>query len=151
MQPTAYTVPVRARPLLECRKPACFEEKAVLAPRLRCVLFANCSAKADLLHASEHMGGNIGTARVVAEVFRKLFFAAVRSSDARPNRYLRNREPPGQMTQLLWVNESCASNFRFPPDVGPDAVCKGRLRLLSQAGGQKSQGQSSQEVGDRFS
>jgi len=55
------------------------------------VLFANCSTNAELLHASEHMGSNIGTARVVAEIFPKLFFAAVRSRDTRLNRYLRNR------------------------------------------------------------
>lgn len=54
------------------------------------MLFASCSAKADVLHTSEHMGSNIGTARVVAEVFRELFFAAVRSRDARLDRYLRN-------------------------------------------------------------
>lgn len=54
------------------------------------MLFANCSAKAELFHASEHMASNIGT-WVVAEGFPKLFFAAVRSCDARLNRYLRNR------------------------------------------------------------
>ena len=54
------------------------------------MLFANCSPKADFLYASEHMGSNIGTARVVAEVFRQLFFAAVRSRDAHLDRYLRN-------------------------------------------------------------
>ena len=32
------------------------------------MLVANSRDNADLSHASEHMGGNIGTARVVAQV-----------------------------------------------------------------------------------
>jgi hypothetical protein len=97
------------------------------------VLFASCSAKADVLHTSEHMGSNIGTARVVAEVFRELFFAPVRIRDARLDRYLRNWEPPGQMIKLLWVDDYCASNFRFRPGRGSRSVCGGRrLRLFAR-------------------
>jgi hypothetical protein len=65
------------------------------------VLIANCSAKADLLHATEHTGCNVGTARLVAEVFRDLFFAPVGSRETRLDRYQRNRGPPSQMITLL--------------------------------------------------
>jgi hypothetical protein len=44
-----------------------------------CVLVANDSGKAEFRHASQHMGSNIGTTGVVAEVFREQFFAPVRS------------------------------------------------------------------------
>jgi len=64
------------------------------------VLFANCGANADSPHASERMGSNIGTVRVVAEIFSELFFTAVRSHHARLNRDLRNRESPNQMFGL---------------------------------------------------
>ena len=70
-----------------------FEEK-LLGPLVWCVLFTNCGAKADILRAPEHMGSNIGTALFVAEVFRKLFFAAVRRRETRLDRYLRHRDPP---------------------------------------------------------
>lgn len=64
------------------------------------MLFAHCGANADSLHASERMGSDIGTVRVVAEIFRELFFTAIRSHHARLNRYLRNRESPNQMFGL---------------------------------------------------
>jgi hypothetical protein len=43
----------------------------LLVPGFRCVLIANDSANAELGHASEHLGSNIGTARVVTDVFSK--------------------------------------------------------------------------------
>jgi hypothetical protein len=70
------------------------------------VLFANCSAKAEFLHTSEHMRSNIGTVWMVAEIFRKLFFATVRGRDARLNRYLRNRALLNPIAKLLWAYES---------------------------------------------
>jgi hypothetical protein len=41
----------------------------LLGPRFRRVLVANDADKAELRHASEHLGSNIGTAGVVAEIF----------------------------------------------------------------------------------
>ena len=55
-----------------------------------CVLLANRGHSAEFHNDSERMGSNIGTAGVVADVFRKLFFTAFRTDDACPNRYLRN-------------------------------------------------------------
>jgi len=46
-----------------------FCREAVLGTRFRCVLVANDSGTAYLSDASEHLGGNIGTARAVAEIF----------------------------------------------------------------------------------
>ena len=72
------------------RTPALGEE--VLGLMLRIVLIANHGDEAKLHNATEHASSNVGTARVVANVFPKNFFAAVRSRHARLNRYLRNRE-----------------------------------------------------------
>jgi hypothetical protein len=72
---------------------ACFNEKAVLGLRSWDVLVANHGHEAKLHNAAEHASSNIGTARVVANVFRENFFAAVWSRDARLNRYPRNRGP----------------------------------------------------------
>ena len=69
------------------------EKKPDLGPRRWFVLLANCDAKADLFHASEHTGSNIRAPRVVAEVLRELFFAAVRSREARANRHVRHGDP----------------------------------------------------------
>jgi hypothetical protein len=41
----------------------------ILGRRFRRVLVANGCHSADLFHATEHTSGNIGTARVVAEIF----------------------------------------------------------------------------------
>jgi len=58
------------------------------------VLVARSDGKADLHRSSEHLGSNIGTAQVVAEIFSELFFAPVRSREACLNRHLRNGESP---------------------------------------------------------
>ena len=54
---------------------------------------ADQGAKAEF-RDDEHMDRNIGTARMVADVFRKLFFQAVRTHKARLDGYLRNRNLP---------------------------------------------------------
>jgi hypothetical protein len=54
---------------------------------LWCVLFANHVHEAKLHNATKHTSGDIGTAGIVANVFRENFFAAFWSSDARFNRY----------------------------------------------------------------
>ncbi len=53
---------------------------------------ANGEDKAEFRHTSEYMNGNIGTARVVTEIFSEQLFAPARSREARLNRYLRNSE-----------------------------------------------------------
>jgi len=57
------------------------------------VLVANHGHETKLHNAAQHASSNVGTARVVANVFRENFFAAVWSRHTRLNRYLRNREP----------------------------------------------------------
>jgi hypothetical protein len=64
------------------------------------VLVAHGSDKVELKHATEHLGGNIRAARAVAEIFSKLFFAPVRSSEVRLDRYLRNGESPNPILLL---------------------------------------------------
>ena len=58
------------------------------------MLVANGCHSADLFHATKHMGGNIGTARMVAQIFCQQLFASVRSCEAGLNRYLRNGKSP---------------------------------------------------------
>ena len=53
------------------------------------MLVANESANTELHDASKHLGGNIGTARVVTKILGELFFATVRSREAGLDRYLR--------------------------------------------------------------
>lgn len=60
----------------------------------RRVLVANDSAKSEFHHTSQHMGSNIRTAWVVADVFGEQFLTPVRSREARLNRHLRNGESP---------------------------------------------------------
>jgi len=73
-----------------------------------CVVLTNCSLKAEFRQASEPTGSNIGTARVVAKVFRKLFFASVRSREARFNRYLRNRDLLSGTAQIISASTALA-------------------------------------------
>jgi hypothetical protein len=54
------------------------------------VLIANGYDKAELHRASERMGSNIGTPRLIAEIFSEQFFPAVWSLEARLDCYLRN-------------------------------------------------------------
>ena len=56
---------------------------------MRDVLITNYGHSAEFHHDSEHMGSNIGTAGVIAEVFRKPFLVAVRTRESRPYRDLR--------------------------------------------------------------
>jgi hypothetical protein len=107
---------------IRMQETARLQVEAVLDLRLYCVLFANCGADADPLHASERMGSNIGTVRVVAEIFRELFFTAVRSHHARLNRYLRKRESPNQMFGLLRVNIGKRLPGKQAPDNAPQAA-----------------------------
>jgi hypothetical protein len=58
------------------------------------VLVAGGRHDADLSDATECVGSNIGTARMVAEIFSEQFFDPVRSREARFDRYLRNRGSP---------------------------------------------------------
>jgi hypothetical protein len=64
------------------------------------VLVADSRHNADLSDASERVGSNVGTARLVAQIFSKQFFVSVRSRQARLNRYLRNGESPNRILVL---------------------------------------------------
>ena len=65
-----------------------------LRSRLRCVLVANDSDIAESHRASKDLSRDIGTVRMVAEIFTEQFFAPVRSLEASSDRHLRNRESP---------------------------------------------------------
>jgi hypothetical protein len=54
--------------------------------KFRCVLFANSSYNAYLYHASDHLRSNVRTARMITEIFSKVFFASVRGRVASLNR-----------------------------------------------------------------
>jgi len=47
---------------------------------------------AEFSHAPEDVGSNIGTSRLVAQIFSEQFFAPIRRREARLDRYLRNWE-----------------------------------------------------------
>ncbi len=84
------------------------------------MLVANGSDKAELRHASEHLGCNIRTARVVAEVFGEQFFAPVRSREARLDRYLRNGESPNRVLPLSMSGGRLVQvHFGTPVGVSP--------------------------------
>lgn len=57
------------------------------------MLIADQGAKAEFRN-DEHVDCDIGTARMVADIFRQLFFQAVRTDKARLDGYLRNRSLP---------------------------------------------------------
>lgn len=57
------------------------------------MLFADCSVKAELDHASQIAGGNVRAAGVVAEIFREFFFVAVGSGEPRVNGDPRRNKP----------------------------------------------------------
>jgi hypothetical protein len=63
------------------------------------VLIADGGYHADLSHAPQHVGGDIGTARLVAEVFGEYLVPPFRSCEARFDRYLRNGDP---LTEYLY-------------------------------------------------
>jgi hypothetical protein len=76
------------------------------------VLFADCSVKAELDHASQITDGNVRTARVVAEIFREFFFVAVWSCKPRLYGYPGRGEPPNPDTSIMfWIEGSCANEF----------------------------------------
>jgi hypothetical protein len=78
-------------------------EKRWLGPRSGRVFVANRCHSAKLHHAPEHVGSNVGTARLVAQIFRELLFAAVRSHEARLDGHLRNAAPPTEYPYYLMV------------------------------------------------
>jgi hypothetical protein len=64
------------------------------------VLVAYGYGKAELPRASERVGSNIGTTRVIAKIFCEQFFAPVWSLEARLDRYLRNGDSPDRLLAL---------------------------------------------------
>ena len=65
------------------------------------MVVANHGHEAELRNATEHASTNIGTPRVVANVFRENFFATVWSRNARLNRYPRNGSLPAGCVYYL--------------------------------------------------
>ena len=72
-------------------------EKRLLRPEFTDVLVANRCDKAELPRTSKCVGSNIRASRVVAQIFNEQLFAAVRSPEARLDRYLWNRASPDRM------------------------------------------------------
>ena len=66
----------------------------MLVPGFVCVLVTNGYGKAEFPRASERVGGNIRTSRVIAQIFSEQFFATVWRLEARLDRYLRNGGSP---------------------------------------------------------
>jgi len=58
------------------------------------MLVANSCHGADLSDAAKHLGSDIGTVRVVAQILAEQLFAPVPSFEARLDDYLRNRISP---------------------------------------------------------
>jgi hypothetical protein len=92
-----------------------------------CVLIANCGTNADLLCVSEHTSSNIRAVRVVAEIFGKQFFVAIRTREARFNRYQRNGEsPPSWMSPLSYglrtLAQASSAGLEYFPLMGE--VCR---------------------------
>ena len=63
------------------------------------MLVANNSDQAEFRDVSERLCSNIGTARMVAEIFRQQFFVPVRSREARLYGYQRNGK---SLTEYLY-------------------------------------------------
>lgn len=89
-----------------------FVRRSSLGPTSRCVLVANDNGVAQFHHASKHVGSNIGTAGVIAEVFGEQFLVPVWSREARFDRHVWN----GESLQLndfdypTWRTQ-CGSNY----------------------------------------
>ena len=81
-------------PWLGSAETSCLAGKRTSGSKFRCVFVADSGGGTDFHRAPEHMGSNIGTVGLVAQIFCEKFFAPVRSSEARFNRYLRNGEFP---------------------------------------------------------
>jgi hypothetical protein len=54
------------------------------------MLVASNSDRMEFHHASEYLGCNIGTARMITKIFREYFFVAVRGRQTRFDRYVRD-------------------------------------------------------------
>lgn len=85
------------------------------------MLVANSSDRVELRHASQHLGSNIRTARVITEKFCKQFFVSVGSREARLDRYLWNGKLPELNTYITFtrLGRLCASNFLIRNQMRP--------------------------------
>jgi hypothetical protein len=91
------------------------------------VLVANCSHDANFPDASEHMGCNIGAARVVAEVFGEQLFAPIWRGKARLDRYLRNGVSPNRIL-LQYLTDRGSAQASLCVRTGLRKSESGRLR-----------------------
>jgi hypothetical protein len=73
----------------------------MLRPWFRRVLVANHGDKGQFPHASKRLCSNIGTARMVTEVFSEQFFVSVGSRKARLDRYLWNGNAPKPYLRII--------------------------------------------------
>ena len=60
------------------------------------MLVANDSGPVEFHHAPEHLGSDVRTARLIAQIFREKLFVSVRSPEACFDRYLRNGRSPNE-------------------------------------------------------
>ena len=75
------------------------------------MLVTNGCGKAEFPRASERVGRDIRTSRVVAEIFSEQFFATIWRLEARLDRYLRNGGSPNRLVLLSRAELQGASGF----------------------------------------
>ena len=96
------------------------------------MLVADGGCGADFHGASEDMGCNVGTIRLVAQIFGELFFVSVWSFEARFDRYPRN----GEFLPLPISDAKCgfcASSFLCPS--GLTRSCEAQFENVQYRGG----------------
>jgi hypothetical protein len=87
---------------------------------------------ADLSHTPEHVGSNVGTTCLIAQIFCEQLFAPVRSREARLDRYLRNGKPPLRILALFDAHEGLLrKEFLYPDEVPPIPEDIGELTLAA--------------------
>src|SRR5581483_2698023 len=67
----------------------------ILRLRAGYVFFANRCKQTEFDDATEHMRGDVGTTRVVAEIFLQFFFATIWTYETCLNSYPRHSRNPG--------------------------------------------------------
>jgi hypothetical protein len=72
-------------------------------PRLGYVLIADGCHSADLPHAPKCLSSDIGTVRVVAQIFGERLFAPIRSREARLYGYCRNGKSPDRIIIIIII------------------------------------------------
>ena len=84
---------------------------------------ADGGGRADFSYEPERVSSNVGTARLVAQIFGEQFFAPVWRLEARLDGYLRNMKCPHHYIEgvehllqtLFWVPAKLSMRFRAGP------------------------------------